>query len=253
MSNGTGLAVAPAITPQSQADAMAQIRAIAQLNNIPLGGQGDEYANPNVYYGSMGNGGTVWSWDPALGVFPADLPRLLAWQYKSFAVFNHFGKIACVPIDSNVVSVPFVVPPPYEVGTTSLNACGVYFPRDFCWEAVFRGIYRIKISFAVYNVHGAMTPLEIKVGLEDSMNLRIGQCGTINSYIVFLNMDASDAVRNSHCCNGDGFFLAPCEEFIPFALAPESQSVEIQGTAPGSAGDSYDFLVHFRLYFKPIC
>lgn len=250
MSNGE---MSLSTAQQTPEQTRAAIIAFARAAGIPLGGMGDEFPNNNVIQSFMPGGGVVMSWDPALGVFPADLPRLLAWQYKSYAVFNHFGKIACVPIDSNTVHVPFAAPNPWEIGTTNLNACGVYFPRDFCWEAVFRGIYRIKISFGVLNVAGGMTPTEIKVGLEDSMNLRIGQCGTINSYIVFLNMDASDAVRNSHCCNGDGFFLAPCEEFIPFALAPESQSVEIQGTAPGGAPDSYDFLVHFRLYFKPIC
>jgi hypothetical protein len=213
-----------------------------------------EFQNTNAIAGYGGANGPVFmAWEPSLGQQPPQLAGLLAWLYKGFAIANKYGKLACVPVSSNILALPTLVAPIWDVSTTNANALGAFFPRDFCWEAVGKGIYRVKISFAITSPSAGLDVALIRTGLEDSMNLRIGQAGTINSYVVFVNMDASDCVRNSNCCNGDGFFFAPCEEMIPFAIAPESQSMELQGTAPGTAPESYSLQVLFRLYFKPVC
>jgi len=194
-------------------------------------------------------------WAPSAGDCPTDVGRLLCWMYKGLCSFNKFGTVSSVALRSNQISLPdpdfdFNIGP--EGDAVSL---GVFFPRDWVSEAVFHGIYRLKVSFTVSVTQGNLTVEDVRRSLFDDLDFRILQVGTEDNFLVAINIgEAQDAERSTDSPALGGYYLPEGNEFVPFALAPEVFSFDFRGIGPGVVGtDAYNVTTSIRTYWKKVC
>lgn len=207
--------------------------------------------------GGFGSPLTTIPWGPELGACPENLAKLLCFIYKASCSYNKFAKLGTVKLRTDAASLP---DPNANIGFSigpgqDEQLLGIQFPVEWTGEAMFHGIFRVKVSFNVSNISdGGLTFAQIRDGLFENLDFRVIQSGTEDDYDVAISFgDAHDA-QNSDLAPSLGGFYLPCGmEFIPFIWRVELQSFDFRGIAPGGAGDTYDVAATISAYFKDVC
>lgn len=197
-------------------------------------------------------------WAPKAGACPDDVGRWLCWLFKSYCSYNRFGAIGNTKLLTNAVTLPDAETN-FDLGPDQLEELmGAPFPVEWKGEAVYHGISRIKVSFNITDIVGGAGTLtfdQIETGLFNNLDFRILQSGTDDQYTVALDMgDAQDAQSSAFVPSQGGFYLPCGTEFVPFGIAPELQSFDFRGTAPGSVGtDEYTLSATVSVFFAKVC
>lgn len=185
---------------------------------------------------------------------PNEYEKLICWWLRGLCSWNKFGKLGHVKLETNLLTLPDA-DEGFDVGPNLFpNTLGVFAPRDWVAEAVFRGLYRVKVSFQVNVLEGDLQAADIERNLFDTFEFRLLQVGSQDNFHTALNFgDAQDAERSTDTPSQGGFWLCRGEEFV-FGLYPEMYSFDFEGQAPGVVGtDSYTLQARIGCYFKIVC
>lgn len=183
----------------------------------------------------------------------SSVERMLCYLDKGSCSFNKFGVPSAVKLRTNTLTLPDAVNG-FQIGPgAGASSLGVFFPRTWVGEMVFHGINRIKVSFAIANVVGALTRADIESALFDDMDVRILQTGSVDPFHVVLQLESQDAQRSTLIPAAGGYYFPQHGQFVPFFIAPELFTFDFQGLAPGGAGDSYSLGACVRVYWEKIC